>query len=358
MGESEKPDGVAHCLRDRPLDYYILMLTWRCSAACPHCCWASHPKREGLMAEDDALGYLEQADALPFRPGTINFTGGEVGMYFGHLVAILEQASARELRGPYRVETNGFYCTSMDLALKRFRSLKRLNVRGVDLTQDPYHIPFVPFECMRVALQAAKEVFGPEEVNHYGRFDELAEYYAENGTLEGCPAADTWQHARDSGVLHVGRAATCIAPLRAETTVDDLPWHCKSLEGGWTVDPRISNQVSILPEGTVTPGACTGIIVGDARQESMARILTRRPEEQHPLVRILIEQGPRALIPEFLEAGGELRDRYASVCHLCWEVRSLLRDRYPEVLTPAHLYGDDPDCVERGRELVGWERED
>lgn len=307
------------------------------------------------MDADDALSYLEQAHALPVRAKTINFTGGEVGLYFEHLVTILERAASRELCGPYRVETNGFYCTSMDGALDRFRTLKRLNVRGLDLTQDPYHLPYVPFESMTIALEAGRRVFGADEVNHYGHFDELRAYYEEHGTLEGCPAADTREHAMTRGALYVGRAARCIAPLRADTAVEDLPWSCLDLKAGWTLDPQLTNQISILPEGVVTPGACTGLIIGDARREPVEHILSRPVTEQHPLIRTLIEQGPRGLIPEYLEAGGRLREKYASVCHLCWEVRILLRDKYPEVLIPAHLYDDDPRCVEKGRELVGWD---
>ena len=354
MGKLDNKDGFNSGQREQPLTYYILMLTWRCSAACPHCCWGSHPKREGLMTAEDALPYLEQAHALPVRAKTINFTGGEVGLYFDHLVDILEQAASRNLSGPYRVETNGFYCTSLDGALDKFRTLKRLNVRGLDLTQDPFHLPFVPFECMTIALEAARQVFGAEKVNHYGRFDELRAYYEEHGTLDGCPAADTQEHAMTRSVLHVGRAASCIAPLRAETAVEDLPWSCHNLKAGWTLDPRLTNQISILPAGVVTPGACTGLVIGDARREPVEHILSRPVAEQHPLIRTLIEKGPRGLIPEFLEAGGRLREKYASVCHLCWEVRIFLKDRYPEVLIPAHLYDDDPQRVEKGKQLVGW----
>lgn len=353
MSHGQKRYACRGTPREPPLQFYILMLTWRCNAACPHCCWASHPRREGLMAVDDALEYLEQAHELPFSPGTVNFSGGEVGLYFDHLVSILEAAATRNLCGPYRVETNGFYCTSADVARRKFSLLKKLNVRGVDLTQDPYHLPFLNFESMSVALAAAREVFGSKEVNHYGRFGELEAYYAEHGTLDGCPAADVRQHAAARGALYVGRAATCIAPLRAETPVDDLPFACLNSERGWTVNPRLTNQISILPEGSVTPGACVGVGIGDAKREPVAQILTRPPDEQPPLIQTLIEQGPRGLVSEFVGKGGQLRECYASVCHLCWEVRSLLRDVYPAALIPAHLYEDDPRWVRRGRELVG-----
>ena len=155
------------------------------------------------------------------------------------------------------------------------------------------------------------------------------------------------------GALYVGRAATCIAPLKAETRYEDLPNSCLNLDTGWTLNPALANQISILPEGHVTPGACVGISIGDARRESIEHILTRPPDEFHPLLRQLMEHGPRGLVPEFLEAGGRLRERYASVCHLCWEARSLLRSKYPDILGPELVYTDDPQCVRRNLEMLG-----
>ena len=32
---------------------------------------------------------------------------------------------------------------------------------------------------------------------------------------------------------------------------------------------------------------------------------------------------------------------YADACHLCYEARRLLRDRFPDVLTPDQMYGAD-----------------
>ncbi|HSP89610.1 MAG TPA: hypothetical protein VLN08_01825, partial [Vicinamibacterales bacterium] len=56
-----------------------------------------------------------------------------------------------------------------------------------------------------------------------------------------------------------------------------------------------------------------------------------------PVVRELLRGGPL----ELTRAYGVVpaRGRYADACHLCFETRRALRDRFPDVLAPAACYG-------------------
>jgi hypothetical protein len=152
------------------------------------------------------------------------------------------------------------------------------------------------------------------------------------GILEVGAAADL----RDLGVacgdpgevMFKGRAARVLAPERASRAPDSL--------------------VSCPHEDFVAPGRChlgcdgelqlcQGISAGNVFASSLAQVVAEYDSEQRPVIRELMHGGPW----ELSRATGLAPDRelYADECHLCYELRSRLRDRYPEVLAPDQCYG-------------------
>jgi hypothetical protein len=56
----------------------------------------------------------------------------------------------------------------------------------------------------------------------------------------------------------------------------------------------------------------------------------------HPVCGPLLEGGPAELAARY---GVEHEAEYVDACHLCYAVRRQLRDRFPECLAPAQVYG-------------------
>jgi hypothetical protein len=81
---------------------------------------------------------------------------------------------------------------------------------------------------------------------------------------------------------------------------------------------------------------CQGISLGNVFQTSLKDICELYDPDTHPIVSPLLEGGPAELIRRF-----ELPydDNYADACHLCYEARKKLRDRFPDILTPNQMYG-------------------
>lgn len=50
----------------------------------------------------------------------------------------------------------------------------------------------------------------------------------------------------------------------------------------------------------------------------------------------LIRDGPAALVEKFNLPHSEA---YADACHLCYQARCMLRNKFPEILTPNQMYG-------------------
>jgi hypothetical protein len=69
----------------------------------------------------------------------------------------------------------------------------------------------------------------------------------------------------------------------------------------------------------------------------LAAVLEGYDPARRPVVAEIRAGGPWALAQAYGHA--PRRALYADECHLCYEVRSALRERFPDVLAPAQCYG-------------------
>jgi hypothetical protein len=64
-------------------------------------------------------------------------------------------------------------------------------------------------------------------------------------------------------------------------------------------------------------------------------MLSRHPDA-HPVIGPLLAGGPAELARRY---GLTPKEGYADACHLCYETRLALCERFPDVLTPDQMYG-------------------
>ena len=100
-------------------------------------------------------------------------------------------------------------------------------------------------------------------------------------------------------------------------------------------DLRNPERVHVDPLGNVH--ICQGISLGNAFRSSLERICADYVPEAHPITGPLLAGGPAALTRHF---GLPHDTAYADACHLCYETRRALRDRFPEILAPDQVYGE------------------
>jgi len=62
--------------------------------------------------------------------------------------------------------------------------------------------------------------------------------------------------------------------------------------------------------------------------------------QAHPIVGPLLAGGPAALVERYDLPHEET---YVDACHLCYEARVMLRQRFPKWLTPDQMYGEGLD---------------
>ena len=136
-----------------------------------------------------------------------------------------------------------------------------------------------------------------------------------------------------SRLIYRGRAVAELSP-RAPAV---HPW--QSFTECPYEDLREPGRVHVDPMGEVH--VCQGISIGNVFRDSLARICERYDPDAHPVIGPLLAGGPAELARRYgLSPRGSAGDsRYADACHLCYETRLALRQRFPEILAPDQMYG-------------------
>lgn len=289
-----------------------LLITYRCTYACDHCfVWGSPDLQETMTVEQLGIA-IDQAAEL----GTVDmvyFEGGEPTLAY----PILLEAAARVRSHGLEVGlvTNCFWATSPEDAELWLRPFAALGISDLSLSSYPYSgEKGLPPIRLRNALQAARRLRLPGEVLRVGAGRLPDELETDQGD-----AAD---------IRFRGRAAVELAPAAARF----LPSMLTSCPHEDLGDP---GRVHLGADGELQ--VCQGLSAGNAWREGLRTVVERYDPLAMPIFRDLLAGGPWALAQA---AGLEpLRSLYADECHLCYEVRSRLRERFPRMLAPAVCYG-------------------
>jgi len=314
-----------------PKERYIeLDVTYKCSAACLHCIFASSPRKGGLMPVDDARQYLEEIKSMGLSGRDVIVTGGEALLFYDHVLAII-RAAAQVGMAPIRsIQSNGSWCTSDDLTRARMVELRDAGLGGMFFSCDPLHQQFVPIERVRRGARIASEVFGADHVS------------VNRDRLDGdtMPTVEEYIAAMaDSPPVMVARAAWALGDRMPTILLEEiLDMNCRG--GKQDLDPSSVWQINVDAYGYVSSWICSGIVLGNALETPLSEIILRPLAEQPALVQEVVARGPGAMLPMAAEHGFMPRARYAGKCHLCWHIREQIHSHHPDLFAPEELYWD------------------
>ncbi len=289
-----------------------LLLTYQCNFECDHCFVWGSPWQSGTMTLQDIRRILRQANSL----GTVEwiyFEGGEPFLYYPILLKGVEEAT----RQGYQVGivTNSYWATDVNDAFEWLRPFAGL-IRDLSISSDLYHWSEKLGQHAKDACQAAEKLDIPIGVISIAQ-PEVPDAVSGVGQLP----------KGESPVMYRGRAAEKLA---AQAT--QRPWE------QFTECPyenlREPGRVHVDPFGNLH--LCQGISLGNLFQTPLSEICETCDADTHPIVGPLLEGGPVELVRRY---GLSHEESYADACHLCYEARRALRERFPEILKPDQMYG-------------------
>jgi hypothetical protein len=289
-----------------------LLLTYRCTSECDHCFVWGSPRQSGTMTLAQVHDILRQAHEV----GTIEwiyFEGGEPFLFYALLSESVRAAAALGFK--VGIVTNGFWATGPEDAALYLRPLAP-HLSDLSVSSDLYHASAEESPESRHVRAAAAELGIPADVIRIAQ---------PNIMHTGCGSGQL--PAGPSSVRYRGRAAVELvgkAARRPWSTFTDCPFE----------DLRDPGRVHVDPFGHLH--ICQGISIGNLFSQPLAEILAAFEPERHPITGPLLEGGPVRLATRYSLPYSE---SYADACHLCYEMRLMLRARFPHALVPDQMYG-------------------
>jgi MoaA/NifB/PqqE/SkfB family radical SAM enzyme len=285
-----------------------ILLTFQCTFECEHCFVWGSPDQSGVLTLAQVENILDQAARAGVS--SVYFEGGEPFLYYPILLQSVYIAAGMGFR--VGLVSNAYWATSVADAVEWLRPMIG---RLVDFTvsSDLYHCSEAMGERPQNALVAAKWLNIP------------------TGLISIAQPETSGHELRESGaVMYRGRAAQELAP-RAE----HFPWqNFSSCPHEDLYDP---GRVHVDPFGNLH--ICQGLVIGNVFENPLQDICAAYDPHTHPICGPLIEGGPAALVSKYDLPHS---DAYADACHLCYQSRRQMRDRFPFLLSPDQMYGVFP----------------
>jgi hypothetical protein len=265
------------------------------------------------MVLDQVRRIFDQGQALSSLE-SVCFEGGEPFLYYGLFLEGVREARARGWKTA--VVTNAYWATSLEDGLASLRPLAEAGLDDMLVSEDAYHGPEDQTLPGNATAAASRLGIGTGAIG----------IRAAAASVDA-PASAKGEAITGGAVRFRGRAAS-----RLVSGLPGRPWQelvtCPHEE---LVSPI---RVHVDPLGYVH--ICQGIVLGNLFRVPLPEMLMAYEPERHPVCGPLLSGGPAALARAYALPQA---DKYIDECHMCYEMRDRLRDRFPESLGPAQMYG-------------------
>jgi MoaA/NifB/PqqE/SkfB family radical SAM enzyme len=280
-----------------------ILLTYQCTLECDHCFVWGSPWQRGTLTHSQIHAILVQAKETG-SIASIYFEGGEPFLFYATLLSGVYAAAGMGFQ--VGIVSNAYWANSAEDARTGLQPFAG-HLTDLTLSTDSYHSSEPMAAQVRNALQAAADLGIPA------------------GTI--CIPEPEASAAQEGTLMYRGRAARKLAG-RANRL---FPWD--EFQRCPYEDLKEPGRVHVDPLGNIH--VCQGISIGNLFQQPLKEICARYDPEADPVIGVLLEGGPAALIREYsLPHVPE----YADACHACFEARLALRSRFPTILTPDQMY--------------------
>ncbi len=293
-----------------------LLLTYQCNFECDHCFVWGSPWQSGTMTLQQVRHILKEAKATD-SVESIYFEGGEPFLYYPIMLRGVREAADMGFR--VGIVSNSYWATTEEDALEWLAPLAGL-IQDLSISGDLYHYDEEVNKEVQNALAAAEKLDVPVGTISISQ-PEISDNERAIGQLK----------QGESPVMYRGRAAVEL--------IERASWHpwVKFTECPYE---DLENPKRFHVDHLGNLHLCQGISLGCIYDSPLTEICQQFNPDKNPIIGPLAKGGPVELVKRYDLAHEE---RYVDACHLCYEMRLTLRDRFPDILTPDQMYSV-PGC--------------
>lgn len=333
-----------------------LMLTYKCTVACPHCIVKAGPSRTEEMSAEDAFRWIDQIKL--FRDGfisSISLTGGEPFYNTDLTLKIADYANKQGLI--VSVVSNAYWATTKERALKMLESCK--SIQMISISTDIPHQKFISFDHVKNAIWAAKKTGKLYNIAVATESEDDPEYLK---LMDDILEITDREYINTAIILPVGRAET--ESGHKHLMVTEPPESACSMASFPIIFPNGNVIACIGPP--ITLPEHNPLFLGNLRKESLNEILDKA--ENNFILQAIRVFGPRTLVSLLKENGyiELLPEQYIdeAICDICFKLLSdkktcdILQDLISQdesfrlkIAYGRHYYLDESYMAEKMEEL-------
>lgn len=258
-----------------------------------------------MLSETKEIGSVEE----------ISFEGGEPFLCYPILLYGVKEVVKMEFR--VEVVSNTYWGTSVENAIEWLKPFKELKHVTFSLSTDIFHGEKWISGEVKNCIEAARQLKIPVSILIT---EDPTTSMQISEELEDIPI-------HISKLKYRGRAVEKLADK-----VVGEKW--KSFTECPYEDLEKQTRVHIDPYGYIH--VCHGITIGNIEQKSLTKIIEEYDTNNHPIIAPILSGGPAKLAKEY---NIKPKEKYADACHLCYQTRKTLRNKFPNILTPNQIYG-------------------
>jgi hypothetical protein len=293
------------------------LLTYTCNFECDHCFLCCSPRVSGTFTISQIREILDEATKIDTME-SIFYEGGEPFLYYPILVEAVKLARNKKLRTG--LVSNCYWSTALEDAGMWLGPLKEAGIDDLHLSDDTFHADQETESPGRRAVNAAKKLgMSPLSI------------CIDPPVVEVDTKSEKGDPVIGGGARFRGRAADKLTeglPRRPCEEFTSCPYE-------ELVKPK---RVHVDSFGNAQ--VCQGLSMGNLWETPLSELDRTYDHRSHPIIGPLVAGGPAQLAKEYHV---ELEDAYVDECHMCYEVRKALIDRFPQYLGPRQVYGLDQE---------------
>ena len=312
-----------------PVSFKSLVVesTTRCNAKCGMCYQSVGPKGSDAWGKvslevAEIENVVRDASRIETLGKRFHLSGGEAFIRMDeviHLFGVARNAGFTNIS----TTTNAFWARSKERAHDVCRRCRESGLTSMEISWDYWHRPYISADAVSNCLEAC---------NAYEISSNLRIL-----TTKSHSVSEALSSIRPKALQVANEISSCpVFPTgRAKHEVDPAEiYGCSDLQG--CCHHMLNLTVNAL--GNVCPccaGAdqTQGLSFGNIRENSIDEIA--RFMSHSPLLRVVVFQGIGAMRPILEAAGIRIGDRFANICHMCFEIFSR-----PERYEVIHEYFD------------------
>jgi organic radical activating enzyme len=291
------------------------LLTYTCNYECDHCFLYCGPKSSGTFQIEQIKRILDEATKIESMEW-IYFEGGEPFLYYPILIKGIRMAKERGFKTG--IVTNNYCATSVEDAKIWLEPFINLQIDDFSISNDQFHFELMDDNFALNVQKAAKSL--GIQVSEIAIDEPTIENHDDRVKQKGKPVIK-------GGAMLKGRAADLLTE-----NLPKISW--KEFTNCPYEDLRNPKRIHIDPFGNIH--VCQGISIGNVFKLSLFEIMENYDPFSNKILNALIEGGPAKLADV---SKLELEEVYVDECHLCYEARKQLIERFPDILTPKQVYG-------------------